>query len=247
MFKAFILGLQFLTRLPINIRIDFDKKILAKTPICFPVIGMIIGGIAAIVYYLLSFLNNDIAALGTVLSLVVVTGGLHMDGLSDTCDGFFSSRPRERVLEIMKDSRVGSFGVISIVFDILFKYVLLRNMSLEIAIPALILSCATGRTMIVMLISFGKSARPGGMGEIFMSKNSKNYFALALLILFIIGGIIGKYAFLIAFFAAVIFSLLFMKYSYKIIGGVTGDVYGADCELSEIVVLMAFFLVMKYI
>lgn len=247
MFKALILGLQFLTRLPINIRIDFDKKILAKTPIFFPLIGMIIGGIAAFVYYLLSFFNKDIAALGTVLSLVVITGGLHTDGLSDTCDGFFSSRPREKVLEIMKDSRVGTFGVIAIVFDILFKYILLRNMETRVAMTALILSCAIGRTMIVMLISFGKSARPGGMGEIFMSKNSKNYFALAMLILLIIGGIIGRYAFLIGLFAAVIFSLLFMKYSYNVIGGVTGDVYGADCEISEIVVMMAFFLLMKYI
>ena len=245
MFKAFILGLQFLTRLPINIRIDFDKKVLSKTPIFFPIIGMIIGGIAAIVYYLFSFFNKDIAALGTVLSLVLVTGGLHIDGLSDTCDGFFSSRPREKVLEIMKDSRVGTFGVIAIVFDILFKYILLRNMTISVVIPALILSSATGRTMIAMLLSFGKSARSGGMGEIFMSKNSKIYFSLALLILLIVGVIIGKYAFAVAFFAAVIFSLLFMRYSYKIIGGVTGDVYGADCELSEIIVLMAFFLVIK--
>lgn len=247
MFKAFILGLQFLTRLPINTRIDFDKKILSKTPIFFPIIGMIIGGIAAIIYYLLSFINKDFAALGTVLSLVVITGGLHLDGLSDTCDGFFSSRTREKVLEIMKDSRVGTFGVIAIVFDILFKYILLRTMDTSVAVSALIISCAIGRTMIVMFISFGKSARPGGMGEIFVSKNSKNYFALALLILFVIGSIIGKFAFLIAFFSAVIFSILFMRYSYEIIGGVTGDVYGADCELSEIIVMMAFFLVMKYI
>jgi len=245
MFKAFILGLQFLTRLPINIAIEFDKKILSKTPIFFSTIGIIIGTIAASIYYLLNLLNGDIAALGAVFTLIVITGGLHMDGLSDTCDGFFSSRTKERVLEIMKDSRAGSFGVISIVFDILFKYVLLKSMTIEAAIPALILSCAIGRTMIAMLLSFGKSARPGGMGEIFMSKNSKLYFAVTLLILIIIGVIISKYAFLIALFAAIIFSLMFMKYSYKIIGGVTGDVYGANCELSEIVALTVFLVLMK--
>lgn len=245
MFKAFILGLQFLTRLPINIKIEFDKKILSKTPIFFPVIGMIIGGIAGIVYYLLSFLNKDIAALGAVLSLVVVTGGLHMDGLSDTCDGFFSSRTREKVLEIMKDSRVGTFGVIAIVFDILLKYVLLRNMELGVVVPSLILSCAIGRTIIVMFISFGKSARPGGMGEIFTSENSKGYFVWSLIILFVFGVVIVKYVFLMVFFAAIIFSLLFMRYSYIIIGGVTGDIYGAVCELSEIVAMMAFLLVMQ--
>lgn len=245
MLKAFILGLQFLTRLPVNIQVDFHKKILAKTPVFFSIIGMIIGGIAAIVYYLLSFFNKDFAAAAAVLSLIIVTGGLHMDGLSDTCDGFFSSRGRERVLEIMKDSRVGSFGVISIVFDILFKYVLLKSMTIEAAIPALILSCGIGRTMIAMLLSFGRSARPGGMGEIFMSKNSKIFFAITLLILIVIGAIISKYAFLVALFVAIIFSLLFMKYSYKIIGGVTGDVYGANCELSEIAVLTVFLVLMR--
>jgi adenosylcobinamide-GDP ribazoletransferase len=247
MLKAFILGLQFLTRLPINIRIDFNKNNLSKTPIFFPIIGMIIGGISGGIYYLLSFLNNDIAALGAVLSLVLVTGGLHIDGLSDTTDGFFSSRPREKILEIMKDSRVGAFGVISIVFDIMFKYVLLKNMTVQMAVPALVLSCAIGRTMITMLFSFGKSARPGGMGEIFMNKNSKIYFVFTLVILIMFGVFIGKYAFVVAFLSAIIFSLCFMKYSYKVIGGVTGDVYGANCELSEIVSLIAFLVVMRWI
>lgn len=242
MFKAFILGLQFLTRLPINIQIEFDKKILSKTPIFFSIIGMIIGGIAAGIYYLLNLLNGDIAALGAVFTLIVVTGGLHMDGLSDTCDGFFSSRTKERVLEIMKDSRVGSFGVIAIVFNILFKYVLLKNMTVATAIPAIIMSCSIGRTMIVMFFSFGKSARSGGMGEIFMSKNSKIYFGVTVLVLFIVGVSMAKYTFLIAFLIAAIFSLLFMKYAYKIIGGVTGDVYGAVCEITEILVLAVFLL-----
>lgn len=240
MFNAFILGLQFLTRLPININIDFDKKILSKTPLFFSIIGIIIGGISAAVYYALSFFSKDIAALGAVFSLIVITGGLHIDGLSDTCDGFFSSRSKEKILEIMKDSRVGTFGVIAIVFNILSKYVLLKDMDVDMAVPALIIACSTGRTMIVMFFSFGKSARPGGMGEIFMSKASKKYFAITIILLLIVGFILGKYVFLMAFAAAIIFSLLFMKYSYKVIGGVTGDVYGAVSEISEIIVLLIF-------
>jgi len=232
--------LQFMTRIPINIKIGIDKEILSRGTFFFPFIGMMIGGISSAMYYVLSFINNDLASLGAVFTIVAVTGGLHLDGLSDTADGFFSSRKREEILEIMKDSRVGVFGVVFIIFDIMFKYIMIKEMSVHTAVIAIVLSCGIGRVSASMLFTFGKSARKDGLGDMFSGNNSKKYFFSALIVFLALGIYISNIVFIIAVFSSMVFSLLFMKYSYKIIGGLTGDVYGAACELSEIISLFVF-------
>lgn len=247
MLKGLILGLQFLTRLPVNISVDYDRKNLTKTTFYFPFIGMLIGAIAATVYYLFSFINKDIAAVCAVMAMVITTGGLHMDGLSDTADGFFSARPKEKILEIMKDSRVGAFGVIAIVMDLLLKYVVIKSMDTDRAMVYIILSSGISRTMVAMFFSFGKSPRKGGMGDMLINKDSKKYFIVSAIIFIIIGFFIAKYSFLIAFFAVIVFSLLLMRYSYRMIGGVTGDVFGANAELCEVLALIVFLVVQKWI
>lgn len=247
MLKGFILGIQFLTRLPVNISVDYDRKNLTKATFFFPFIGMFIGAIAAIIFYLFSFINKDMAAICTVLALVVITGGLHMDGLSDTADGFFSSRPKEKILDIMKDSRVGAFGVIAIVIDLLFKYVVIKSMDTDRAMVYIILSSGISRTMVAMFFSFGKSPRKGGMGDMLINKDSKKYFIVSAFVFILIGTFIALYNFLIVLILVLAFSLLLMRYSYKMIGGVTGDVFGANAELCEIVALMGFVVVQKWI
>lgn len=247
MIKSLILMLQFLTRLPINIKVDVSRDNIARGTVYFPFIGMLIGGISALAYYLLSFVNNDISSIGAVFAIIAVTGGLHVDGLSDTCDGFFSARKRERILEIMKDSRVGTFGVIAIIFDILSKIFIIKSLPQDLAIVYIILSCGTGRLVTSMLFSFGKTARPGGMGDMFTANNSRLYFFIGAILFTAIGYLLGGAVFLIAVLGAIIFAILFMRYSYRIIGGLTGDVYGASCELTEILTLLIFLVVGKWI
>ncbi|MCX7883598.1 MAG: adenosylcobinamide-GDP ribazoletransferase [Caloramator sp.] len=246
MVKSFILMLQFLTRLPININIQMDKDTITKGTLFFPFIGMIIGTISGAVYYILSFMNKDIASLGAVFAIVFVTGGLHLDGLSDTADGFFSGRERDRILEIMKDSRIGSFGVIAIVIVLLSKYVLIKSLNYDV-IKVLILSCGLARLGVSMLFSFGKTARPKGLGSMFTNSESKKYFFISFITFSIIGYLIKGIPFLIALFCALIFSLIIMKYSYKVIGGLTGDVYGAACEILEVICIFTFLVVMLWI
>lgn len=246
MLKAFILMLQFFTRLPINKQIDMEDKTLSRGAFFFPFVGMIVGGIATLVYWIFSFINRDFASIAAVFGIIFVTGGLHVDGLSDTADGFFSARTRERVLEIMKDSRVGTFGVIAIVFDILIKYSIIKNMLPNIAIPALIFSCAIGRTSAAMLINFGKNARPGGLGDMFSSNAAKGYFISSSVILLIIGFIFLGTGFIATMLIALLTALMLMNFSYKIIDGLTGDVYGACIELSEIAALLGFMVVSQW-
>ncbi len=247
MIRSLILMFQFMTRIPIPIEIDMDKKTISKGILFLPLVGMVVGGISWIVYYLLSFINSDAAALGAVIANVVATGGLHIDGLSDTCDGFFSARSRERILEIMKDSRVGTFGVIAIVINLLAKHTLISNLAQDMMAPALILTFGASRFGAAFLITFGKSARPGGLGDMFSSSSSKGYFWLSAFIFAAIGIIFGGLSFIVSLIVVIVSSLLLMRHSYKIIGGLTGDVYGAGIEICDILGLITFMVVGKWI
>ena len=245
--RSFILMLQFFTRIPIPIVIDMEKKTISRGILFFPLIGMLVGGISWGVYYILSFINTDVAALGAVMGAVITTGGLHVDGLSDTCDGFFSARSRERILEIMKDSRVGTFGVIAIIFDFLARYTIIKDLPQDAALITFVLIFGASRLGAAMLITFGKSARPGGLGDMFSSSASKVYFLISVVIYTFLGIMLGSWTFVISLITMLIFYILLMRYSYRIIGGLTGDVYGAGIELSEIIGLITFMVVGRWI
>jgi adenosylcobinamide-GDP ribazoletransferase len=239
MISGLILSFQFLTRIPLNVKIEMNSKNIAKSTFFFPFTGMVIGALSAGAYYIGLLMGKDIAALLGVLVLIFVTGGIHIDGLSDTCDGFFSSREKEKILEIMKDSCSGTFGVIAIVLDILVKYLLLSRLQANV-LPCLMLSCANARLTAVMLMSFTKTARPGGLGAMFSDSITKRYFYLgSSLYVALIISFFGVKS-LVPLAAAMVASFLIANKAYRTIGGLTGDVYGANVEICEIVSIAAF-------
>lgn len=246
MMKGFILSLQFLTRIPLKAGIEMNSENIARSTFFFPFTGMLIGAVSAAAYYLGHFAGRDVAALCGVVALIFITGGLHIDGLSDTCDGFFSSRDRERILEIMKDSRSGTFGVVAIVLDILAKYVLLSKLQTG-AVICLVIACANARLGAVMLMSFTKTARPGGLGAMFSEVASKKYFYIGALVYTALIALIFGPELILVLLAALIAVFLVAYKSYRTIGGLTGDVYGAAIEISEIVSIAAFGVVMAWI
>lgn len=248
MIKGLIAALQFLTRIPINISVDFNSKNLSKSTFFFPYVGLLIGAIAGGVGYFINILcGNEVGAVFAVLSLVVVTGGLHIDGLSDTSDGFFSARNKERILEIMKDSRTGTFGVVAVVMDLLLKFVIISKLRTSIIIPSIMLASGNARLTVVMLMAYMKNARPNGMGSMFSDGKPKKYFYMGLItyLAVIILGFGVKT--LIPLAAAFIASGLITVKAYKTIGGLTGDVYGANIEICEIVSLFTFMVVSIWI
>ena len=124
----FFIALQFLTRLKIVNQTEWSVEDFGKSVVAFPYVGLIIGLILAILYGVLSpFIPIMPLMLIIVVAEFLITGGLHADGLMDTSDGLFSGRERERKLEIMKDSRIGSFGVVAFVFVTLLKALCLPN------------------------------------------------------------------------------------------------------------------------
>lgn len=247
MIKGLILSIQFLTRIPLKIEIEMDDKNISKSMFFFPFVGMLIGAISSAAYFIGYFAGVEVASLFCTAALIIATGGIHIDGLSDTCDGFYSSRNRARILEIMKDSRTGTFGVIAIVLDILAKYVLISNINAEMVLACLVISCANARLCAVMLMCFTKTARSEGLGYMFSKTKNKKYFFAGFLLYAVIISAVFNPIYAVTLAAALIASILIAWKSYKTIGGLTGDVYGASIEICEIVSLILFCVVIRWI
>ncbi|WP_040306401.1 adenosylcobinamide-GDP ribazoletransferase [Caloramator australicus] len=239
MIKAFILSLQFLTRLPVNIKVDFNESTIKKMTFFFPFVGAIIAMIINIPFMINKF-NKELEAFFSLALWIFITGGLHIDGLSDTCDGFFSGRDKEKILDIMKDSRVGTFGVIAIVFDILSKFLILKNLSRKSSLIALILALGWARLFTSFLFTYGKSARKDGLGSLFTGRDRQVYFIFSVVIFGILSFVLAGSRFFILLIIGILNTLLVMRLSYKKIEGLTGDIYGASIELNEIVLLLSW-------
>ena len=172
----FFIALQFLTRLKIVNQTEWSVEDFGKSVVAFPYVGLIIGLILALLYGILSpFIPLVPLMLILVIAEFLITGGLHADGLMDTSDGLFSGRERDRKLEIMKDSRIGSFGVVAFVFVILLKWQLLTAIPTAEFIPmALIMMPLMSRWTLVLSIRSYPYAREQGMGAAFANLAPKH-------------------------------------------------------------------------
>lgn len=238
MIDGLLLAFQFLTRIPINKNIDFSKENLSKAINFFPVVGIVIGLASSLTYSLFSKLSTDIASFLAMLTILILTGGLHIDGLADSFDGFFSNRDREKTLEIMSDSRIGVFGVIAIVINILFKYIIIKNLTRDIPV-VLALALGNSRLITSYVMAFKKSAKPTGLGKMFNeSKPYKNFLITAIIYIIII--IFINPIYLIPLLVNYLLSIYISYVSNKKIGGYTGDVYGLLIELGDSISLLSF-------
>lgn len=245
MINGFILAIQFLTRLPVNINIDFNSENLRRSTFFYPFIGVLLGSLSFLVYFGFAYINKEVASLMTVISMVVLTGGLHLDGLSDTADGFFSNKDKPQMLEIMKDSRVGAFGVIGLILIILSKYIIISNIDKYIFL-SLILSMGNSRLVALFQIAFKKNARPGGLGDMICGSKPKTFIVVGS-ILYILAISIINIKYLIPLLITILGGEIISFYTYKKIGGFTGDVYGATIEIGEVISLLSFLEVIKWI
>lgn len=245
MIKGLILALQFLTRLPINIPVDFESQNIKKSTFFFPYVGLILGAISSIPYYFLAAQNRYIASILTLFFMIFLTGGLHLDGLSDTADGFFSNKKREDILDIMKDSRIGAFGVLSLILLILFKYIIISNFKDYLPL-ALMFSMGNARFVALIQIAFKKMARPGGLGDMLHSSKPK-YYIISSSVLYILLNIFVGYKFLIPLMVSILVGEVISIYTYKKIDGFTGDVYGTCIEIVESSSLLIFWGLMHWI
>jgi adenosylcobinamide-GDP ribazoletransferase len=236
LFGPFFAGLAFLTILPVPRRWCGESRELERSIVWFPLIGLLIGGLIAGFDLGASALLPVLpASVLTVIAMVAISGALHLDGLADTADGFLSSRPRERILEIMRDSRVGPMGVLAIVGMLLLKVAAVASLAPAARFGAVLLMPLAGRMAPVLLMSTLGYVRENGLVTAFQRK--RTFFAPLLTVAslaaagFLAAGVAG----LTAAAAAVGVTALFARWCRARIGGYTGDTLGAACELAEVV------------
>ena len=236
---SIITAFQFLTIFPTVIKRMFTSQEMGRAVGWFPLVGVVLGLVlygvntAAQIIFPVS-----VSAALTVLAWVIFTRAFHLDGFMDTCDGLFGGWTPERRLEIMKDSRMGAFGVAGGVLVLLTEYAALHS-SLNL-FPALVLSATLGRWASPLVIYAFPYAREDGLG-IEMKRNvSPREVILATLITGIAAwSIYGWLGFGLMLGAALI-GLLVALYAMRLLPGLTGDIYGTVTTLVEMTVLVYF-------
>jgi len=215
--KTFFSALTFLTPVRVPAGWRGGEKHLRGAPVFFPVIGALIGGVAAAIVFgvdhILPLFPSSVIG---VLVLVGASAGLHMDGLADTADGLLSSRPRERVLEIMRDSHIGTMGVLAVVAVLLLKVSLLTSIAEPDRWRLVLLAPVAGRCGLLMVMSLFPYARTeGGLATIFRSSRRRAVWlsVWAVAVLFGAGWLSASYRGLAIAGAALVLALLFGWYT----------------------------------
>ncbi|MBM3334269.1 adenosylcobinamide-GDP ribazoletransferase [Candidatus Sumerlaeota bacterium] len=239
--RQFLAALRFLTIVPVPGSLGRGEEDLAGSVSFFPLVGVLIGLFAAAVASVFGeILPQFPASVLTVIAFVAASGGLHLDGLSDTADAFFSARDRERMLRIMKDSHIGPMGVIAIVSVLLLKVAALASVPPEAMWRAAFLMPVAGRTALVVTMAVLPYARPeGGLGTPFYRKRPRGSALWAMVVLVVASWLMSQQWGLAAAGAAMVVVLVFAAYTYRKIGGATGDTLGAACEIAEVIPALA--------
>ena len=242
--KSFFAALAFLTIAPVPGCLRGSEDDISRSLPWFVVVGTMIGaGVAGLDKVLCHLLPVLPASALTVLLLIAVSGGLHMDGLADTADGFFSARPKARVLEIMRDSRIGAMGVIAIMAVMIVKFALLASMDGSTRFTAVFLMPVAGRfapvfTTVTMKYVHGDA----GLGTAFKKNASLFSLSISLLLLFSVCFGVARYYGLIVAVSTILFAAIFSFYCDRKIGGWTGDTLGASVEIAEMIPPIVFLL-----
>jgi adenosylcobinamide-GDP ribazoletransferase len=238
--KDFLQALSFLTILPVGHLSLPEEKGLARSMAYFPFVGLLIGLLSAAAYFFLSLLFSKSLVLWLTLGwLTLLTRGLHLDGFADTIDGFAAGGPRERILEVMRDSRIGAFGVVGLILLIGAKYLSLEQFA-EASIPySLIITAVMGRNAMVWVCFRSPYARPGGgLAKPFAENLTGREMIISSASAFCIGLLLRGLDGVITFLGIGLFSLALRLFFLKKLNGVTGDILGAANELSELLCLI---------
>nr|VFJ44136.1 MAG: cobalamin-5'-phosphate synthase [Candidatus Kentron sp. DK] len=251
--RRFCAALGFLTVLPLpGVCRHTERDLMGSVPF-FPLAGLLIGlSAAGLALALDGVLPTLVLSVFLVGWLAMVHGGLHLDGLADTADGFLSPHGRERVLDIMRDSHIGAFGVLAMGGVLALKAAAIASLPRESLVGAVLLAPLMGRCAMAPMLDFLPPARSDGLGHLFSrwiySRALERGIRwrlivesmMAIAILLGAGWFVAGYQGLTAGIAAMITVVLFGDWCRRRIGGRTGDTVGAASELGEAVVLVVF-------
>ena len=235
---SLLTAFQFLTTFPAVIRRAFTAGELGRAVGFFPLVGLALGGIF---YGLASGLQlifpSPVVAVFLLAPWLLLTRALHFEGFLDSCDGLFGGFTPERRMEIMRDSRVGAFGVAGGGLLLLAKYAAIVSLP---QLSGLVLAPVFGRWVLSMAIFAFPYAREKGMGRDMKDNVRWPQVILATLITILVAWLFARWTGLLAFALAGLVMWLGASFILRRIPGLTGDSYGALCELAELVVLLFF-------
>ncbi len=195
-------------------------------------------------------LPSLVLAVLVLIVSILLTGGLHLDGLMDSCDGLFGGTSREHKLEIMRDSRVGSFAVLGGICALLFKFVAfatLADLGIYQLPLALLIVLPAARWAMVLVVYIFPSARVAGLVPVFRETVTVRRLVLAALVALIIAVIAGRLLGLLALLGATLAALVVGVLATRVLGGLTGDVYGAVEEVAEMAALLVLVLLRSWL
>ena len=248
----------FFTRLPVP-KQEFTEERYRKAVKLMPLVGLVIGAILVLITLITDVLGGHTLLRGAIVlcAYIFITGGLHFDGLADTCDGIFSGRTREQSLTIMKDSRIGVFGTLGIFITGLFYFAFFT----EAHYTAIFVFPLVGRACCLISASCAPYARVEGMGKAMGKAGGPASVAAAIISIFVASlltvplyillappeeqsvvllAMVPLVCSLIAAVVAIIVTICVTANYKKRLGGVTGDTFGAIIEISSLVYLLVF-------
>ncbi len=239
MMQPFFIALQFLTRLPVNIRRTPDERSMAYSLAYYPLVGLIIGVLLAGFSWLLKDSPAILSAGLLLIAWVIITGGLHLDGLADSVDAWAGGfGDRERTLSIMKDPNCGPAGVVAIVLLLLLKFSALYVIVETGDFITLLLAPVFGRAVLLLLFATTPYVRVNGLATAMTSHLPRKLiylvFIATLITVFFLAGAGSLW---LTFMMLLVFILLRVLMMSRI-GGVTGDVAGALVEVTEVNILV---------
>ena len=243
----FVLALRFLTIIPVPLSVEITSRRTGRAMAWFPVVGLIIGGILVLVDRALAFVFPPLVNAGLLLVVWVgVTGALHFDGFVDCCDGLFAAKSPEQRLEILRDIHLGSYAVVGAVCLLLIKFALLVVLPGEYRIAALLVTPALARAAIVYAArAFPYARRNPGLGQFFRETLTWREVIIAVSIAVGAAGVALTWRGLVLALWVWALTVGIAAWGKRRIGGLTGDVYGAIAELTEVGALLCTVLIAR--
>ncbi len=245
---SFLIALQFLTRLPLNINASWQAENIAKSLLWYPVVGALIGAVLFLLARVMPSSHSLLVGALVLSAWVLVTGGLHLDGLADSADAWLGSHgDRQRALDIMKDPQAGPIAVIVLVLVLLVKFGAIVSLLEHNALWLLIVPPLSARCVPLVLFMSTDYVREQGLGsdmaEYFPHSPARRVLLFVAALLLFLTGILNG---LLLMAVVVLVIWLLRSLMLKHIGGMTGDTIGASIEIIEAVVLsLLVFLVLE--
>ena len=233
--EHFLGAIRFFTRLPVPDWVGHDSAALERSARYFPAVGLIVGGLGALLFGLFFFIwPKTLAILASMAATLYLTGAFHEDGWCDTADGFGGGWTRARILEIMKDSRIGSYGALALIVLLLAKFCALIEIDTTKVAPALLAGHALSRLCATAVLHTLDYARSEGKAKPLADRKPRGDLVVGMCTTLAVLALLPLQQALVGALFAALSTLWLVRMFKKQLGGYTGDCLGATQQLAEV-------------